>query len=117
LKTGNGTQTLSGALSYTGSTSVNGGALVLTKSLTSSSSVSLANTGQLQLPADGTKLKVIKTGPVDVTGSARIDIADNKLITTSPSRAPRSRPARARARASAASAPSPNPRACPSCRR
>src|SRR5207244_1580199 len=46
--------------------------------------VSVASGASLSLPSDGTALKVIKTGPVSIAGTGKIDLSDNKVITTTP---------------------------------
>jgi autotransporter-associated beta strand protein len=83
-KQGTASLTLNGAATYGGPTSVNAGTLVLGQSLTTSSSVSVADAAVLKLPSNGTFLKVIRTGPVSTAGSGKINMDDNKLITTSP---------------------------------
>ncbi|MEA2735526.1 MAG: fibronectin-binding autotransporter adhesin [Humisphaera sp.] len=79
---GAGATTLSAVNTYTGATSATAGKLVLGKSLTTSSSVAASGTGVVELSSDGTAMKVINTGPISITGSGKIDIADNKLFTT-----------------------------------
>ena len=79
-KSGAGTLTLAGNNTYNGPTSVTGGTLALGTSLTTSSSVSASNNALIQLPSNGTYQKVIKTGSVSVTGTAKIDLSDNKMI-------------------------------------
>jgi autotransporter-associated beta strand protein len=80
-KSNGGTLRLTGNNSYTGATTVSGGKLVLDQSLTSSSSVSITNTNvSIILSAAGGN-HVIKTGAVSIAG--RLDLTDNKLITTS----------------------------------
>jgi autotransporter-associated beta strand protein len=82
-KTGSGSLTLNGANTYTGPTAVNQGKLILGQSLTTSSAHTVTNGAITELPANGTQLKVIKTGPVSVTGTgSQINIQDNKLIST-----------------------------------
>jgi autotransporter-associated beta strand protein len=82
-KTGSGTMTLSGANAYTGATRVNAGRLVLARSLTKSTSLEASNSGVIELASDGSSSRVIKTGAVSITETAKIDLKDNKLITTS----------------------------------
>ena len=79
-KTGSGTQTLTGTLSYTGNTTVNAGVLTVQGNLTTSANVSVTG-GQLNLPSNGTFNRAIKTGTVAVTGG-RLNIDNNKLIVT-----------------------------------
>jgi autotransporter-associated beta strand protein len=81
-KSGAGSVTLNGANTYTGPTSATGGTLVLGLSMTNSSSVSASNDAVIALPSDTTFQKVIKTGAVSVSGTAKIDLSDNKMITT-----------------------------------
>ncbi|MEA2735064.1 MAG: fibronectin-binding autotransporter adhesin [Humisphaera sp.] len=82
-KSGTGTMTLSRANTYTGATTATGGRLVLGKSLTTSSSVTASGDAIIELADDGSHNQVIKTGAVTITGNGRIDLKDNKLITTS----------------------------------
>jgi autotransporter-associated beta strand protein len=80
-KSGAGTQTLSGNLTYGGPTTVNAGTLRLGNSLTGSSSVTV-NDGSLVLASNGSNLRVIKTPSVSIPGpTGKIDLQDNKLIT------------------------------------
>ena len=81
-KAGAGTWTLSGANTYTGATSVTAGKLVLGRSLTTSSALNASGTGVVEVAQDGTR--VIKTPTVTVTGGARVDLKNNKLITDTP---------------------------------
>jgi hypothetical protein len=74
-----------GPLSYTGATTVtNGNTMQIMGNLTTSSSVTVNGTSRLELPSDGSFLRIIKTGPLSVTDTAKVDLADNKLITTTP---------------------------------
>jgi autotransporter-associated beta strand protein len=81
-KTGAGLLVIPGANTYAGPTTVQNGTLRIENSLTSTSAVHVANGARLELPSDGTKLRVIKTGTVLTAGTGKIDIADNKLIAT-----------------------------------
>ena len=83
-KKGAGTLTMTAANTYTGPTSVTGGKLVLGKSLTSSSSVSVGNDAVIELASDGSYNKVIKTGEIGIASNASIDLRDNKLLTSTP---------------------------------
>jgi autotransporter-associated beta strand protein len=78
-KNGAGTMVLAGTLGYTGTTTVNAGKLVLNDSLPSSAGVSVTG-GTLQMAAN--QMHAIKTASVAVTGTGKLDINDNKLITT-----------------------------------
>jgi autotransporter-associated beta strand protein len=78
-KIGAGTQVLSGANTYTGSTTVSGGTLQVTRDLTTPSSVNVT-AGTLELASDGSHSRMIRTPGVSVSGG-NIDLQDNKLIT------------------------------------
>jgi fibronectin-binding autotransporter adhesin len=77
------TLTLTGANAYTGQTSVAAGKLSLVSNLTTSSSATVTG-GTLELPAGGGSLRVLKTPSVSVSGTGRLDIQDNKIVTASP---------------------------------
>jgi fibronectin-binding autotransporter adhesin len=77
------TLTLTGNLSYTGPTSVAGGHLALGTNLTASSGVAVSG-GTLELTTGGGNNRVIRTPSVAVTGTGRLDIQDNKIITQTP---------------------------------
>jgi len=77
------TLTLTGNLTYTGPTSVAGGHLALGTNLTASSGVAVSG-GTLEETAGGGSLRVIHTPSVAVTGTGRLDIQDNKIITQTP---------------------------------
>ena len=83
-KNGAGTVTLAAANTYTGGTSVTGGTLAIGQSLTTSSTVTTNNDGVLFVPSNGTFNKFVKTGAISITGDSKIDLSDNKLITTTP---------------------------------
>jgi autotransporter-associated beta strand protein len=78
VKSGTGTFTLSNSNTYTGSTAVNAGRLRFFSDLTTSNSVTL-NGGTLELTPAQTR--VIHTPTLTINGG-RLDIQDNKLITT-----------------------------------
>jgi autotransporter-associated beta strand protein len=82
VKTGPGTVDLTAPNTYTGQTLAADGRLILGASLTKSSSVTAQGTARIELAAGGDK--IIKTGALAITGAAAtIDLADNRLITTS----------------------------------
>jgi autotransporter-associated beta strand protein len=81
-KAGAGTWTLSGANSYTGATTITGGKLILGSSMTTSSSLTVSGSGVVEVAQSGSR--VIKTPTVAIAAGARIDLQDNKLITTTP---------------------------------
>ena len=69
---------------YTGTTTVSGGTLSFAASATTSSSINITG-GTLELRSSDTDTnRVIKTGNVSITGSGRLDLTQNKLITTTP---------------------------------
>jgi autotransporter-associated beta strand protein len=75
---GTGTQILSsGAYSYTGTTTVNGGTLRLETSLTTSATVNITG-GALELASGGNR--VIKTTSLSISGSGKLDLTDNDLV-------------------------------------
>lgn len=78
-KNGAGTMVLGGTLGYTGTTTVNAGKLILNNSLPASAGISVTG-GTLQMAAN--QMHAIKTASVSVTGTGKLDINDNKLITT-----------------------------------
>ena len=82
-KSGAGTLTVA-SNTYTGPTAATGGTLALGQSLTTSSAVSASNDATIELSSDGSSTRVISTGAVSIGANARIDLKDNKLITTSP---------------------------------
>src|SRR5699024_3522695 len=81
-KTGAGTWNLTGAQTYTGSTDVSAGRLVVASNLTATSAVNVTG-GTLELAAGAGGNRVIKADNLAVSGG-RIDLKDNKLITASP---------------------------------
>jgi autotransporter-associated beta strand protein len=81
VKTGPGMVELTAPNTYTGQTLAADGLLRLAASLTSSSSVSAQGNARIELAAGGNK--IIKTGGLAITGNAVVDLADNRLITTS----------------------------------
>jgi autotransporter-associated beta strand protein len=80
-KTGEGTWSLSGPLSYSGSTTVNAGMLSLATNLTASSGVTVTG-GTLQLAPGGGSNRVIVAPTPTISGTGKIDLADNKMIVT-----------------------------------
>jgi fibronectin-binding autotransporter adhesin len=82
-KTGAGSWRLSGANTYTGATTVSGGTLVLDGNQTTTASVTVSGAdAKLVLNNNGTSNRVLKTGAVTVSSGGRLDLKDNKLITT-----------------------------------
>jgi autotransporter-associated beta strand protein len=79
-KTGTGTTTLNGPLSYTGATNVNDGVLKLESSLTTSSAANVTG-GTLEIASGGGSNRALLAPTVSITGGGRIDLKDNKLIT------------------------------------
>jgi len=80
-KTGTGNMNIDRSPTYTGTTTANSGRLALAGSLTTSTSVTVGNDGVLELSSDGSFNRVINA-PVTIGVNARIDLKDNKLITT-----------------------------------
>jgi autotransporter-associated beta strand protein len=83
-KSGLGTVTLAGNITYNGPTSVTGGRLALASNLTTSSSVSISNNGVAEIVASlpATSTRIVKTGGISVTGTGKINVQDNKIIST-----------------------------------
>jgi autotransporter-associated beta strand protein len=84
VKTGAGTQTLTGLNSYTGTTTVNGGKLVMTQTYSGGSGVEIADGASLDLPHNSSTPNnvVLKTPAVNTHTSGRLNISDNKLVVT-----------------------------------
>ena len=83
-KTGTGTTTLSGPLTYTAATTVNDGTLKLENSLTTSSAVNVTG-GMLEVASGGGNIRVAQdAGGHASAAPASIDLKDNKLITNTP---------------------------------
>jgi fibronectin-binding autotransporter adhesin len=80
-KSNTSTWTLSGPLAYTGATTVNSGTLKLGTNLTTSASVSVTG-GTLELTTGGGNNRVVATPSVSITGEGRLDLTENKLVTS-----------------------------------
>jgi autotransporter-associated beta strand protein len=80
-KNGSNTVTIAHALTYAGATVVNAGKLSLSTNLLTSSSISVTG-GTLELTP--LKTRVLRSLVISVTGSGKIDLQDNKLITSVP---------------------------------
>jgi autotransporter-associated beta strand protein len=81
-KLGAGTMTLAGISTYTGPTTVFVGKVIFAANFTSSASLTLQNGARAELAQGGNY--VIKTPALSVIGTAKLNLADNKLITQSP---------------------------------
>ena len=81
-KNGVGTLTTSGANTYTGATVVNAGKLEIGASLTTSSALTVADGAAVEITPGLTH--VVKTGSLTLGASSKVDIKDNKLITSTP---------------------------------
>jgi autotransporter-associated beta strand protein len=79
-KSGLGKWILSGGTTYSGPTAVSAGTLVLGQSQTKTSAANVTG-GTLELASGGGSNRVLKTPAYTITGTGRIDIRDNKLIT------------------------------------
>ena len=79
-KVGSGTLLLSTVNTYTGVTIVSAGTLALSASMTSSASLNVSSGATFAAIAGITA--VIKTGTIATAGTAKVDLADNKLIIT-----------------------------------
>jgi autotransporter-associated beta strand protein len=81
IKAGSGNLTLSGAAnSYSGVTSVNAGRLTLASSLTSTLSATVQSGAVLEIAPNSSH--VLHTGALTLSGSAQLNLQDNKIITT-----------------------------------
>ena len=77
------TLTLTGNLSYSGTTTVNAGTLRLQTNLTGTSAVNVSN-ATLEVASGGGSNRVLRASSVSITGTGKIDLRDNKLITDTP---------------------------------
>ncbi|HYO07841.1 MAG TPA: autotransporter-associated beta strand repeat-containing protein [Tepidisphaeraceae bacterium] len=77
IKSNTSTWTLNGANTYTGSTTVNGGKLVLGGSIAGTSSLTVSG-GDIEMTAPGTG--VIRTGGLVINSPNKIDLHKNKMI-------------------------------------
>ena len=84
LHDGPGTTTLSGALTYSGGTSVRAGRLVFNTNVAAQNVIQVVNTATLELASNGTKRRFIRTPELGIAPGARLDLKDNKLFTTMP---------------------------------
>jgi autotransporter-associated beta strand protein len=84
IKTGSGRLDLTAANTYGGPTAVTGGGtLMLHRSFATTGAFSvLDNDSRAVLVSDGTSNKVLKVGQLNVFNGSRLDLTDNKLITT-----------------------------------
>jgi autotransporter-associated beta strand protein len=79
VKTGTGTQTLSGNNTYIGTTDIQGGTLVVTKTYTTGTGTTVGSNTTLRLPHSiATPGNVVYKAPLTISGN--VDIGDNKLI-------------------------------------
>jgi autotransporter-associated beta strand protein len=78
------TLTLTGNLSYSGTTTVNAGTLNLQTSLPNTSSVTVAG-GNVILASNGSFNRVIRTGSISIAAGSKVNIDNNKMILTSQS--------------------------------
>ncbi|MEO6434800.1 MAG: PEP-CTERM sorting domain-containing protein, partial [Tepidisphaeraceae bacterium] len=83
--TNGGTVVLASPNDYTGTTTAQlGTKLVLGTSLTSSSAVSVSDTASIEIATTGTGTSVLKTGALSVAPTAKLNLTNNKVITSSP---------------------------------
>jgi autotransporter-associated beta strand protein len=81
IKAGNGTMTLSGTNAYAGTTTVNAGTLALGRSMTSSSSLTVASGATAKLlPGHD---KALATNTITTSGTGKLDITDNSVVVRS----------------------------------
>jgi autotransporter-associated beta strand protein len=81
--TSTNTLLLTGNLTYSGSTTVQGGRMALGTNLTTSASVTVTG-GTVELTPGAGNNRILRTPIVSTSGTGRIDIQDNKLITATP---------------------------------
>ncbi len=78
VKTGAGTQTFSGAKTYTGGTTVNGGSLLIDSAASlPDAAVTVSSTGELQL---GSSIGGVNVQSLSITGSGKVDLANNHMF-------------------------------------
>jgi autotransporter-associated beta strand protein len=78
------TLTLTGNLTYTGTTTVNAGTLRLQTNLSGTSSLNVAG-GQVVLASNGTFNRVIRAGSVSTAAGSKVNIDNNKMVLTAQS--------------------------------
>ncbi len=77
-KTGLGTLTLSGANTYSGTTSVNSGALVFGASQLNSAAMHIGSSGTVQLAANGSRTLLVRS--LSILPGGRLDLVNNAMI-------------------------------------
>ena len=82
-KVGTGTQTLSGANTYTGTTAINGGVIKVTGSLSNSTAVNVGSSGQYNVEASDTIASIEGSGTIDIASSQVLTAGDSNNKTFS----------------------------------
>jgi len=83
-KVGTGAQTLVGNNTYTGTTTVSGGTLALSKAFTTGTGFSVADGATGQLNNNGSGTVVLKTPTLVTNTTGKLDVGTNKAVITSP---------------------------------
>ena len=82
-KLGAGHLTLSGACSYSGSTTVNGGTLIFGTSFRTGSALTVADGAIARLTPRTAGVKTLQVGDLDLDASGTLDLANNDLVVSS----------------------------------